>query len=134
MKLLALLLWALMLGHPMNFKAEQKGLPEGGWGGEHVSLTVTASGGSLEFDCAHGAFDQPPKLDAQGRFTVTGTYEAEHSGPVRADEKPNAIKVEYVGAVKQGKLQLRVRRVGANRAFAVFNLVHGQEAMLFKCR
>lgn len=114
--------------------AEQKDLLAGLWGGEHVSLEITRQGGTLEFDCAHGAFKGRPQLDAQGRFVIAGIYEAEQGGPVRADEKPNVIKVEYVGLVKAGKLQLSIRRAGAKRAFAVFELVHGQEAMLFKCK
>jgi hypothetical protein len=128
---LVVLLFLLL---PMMSLSSQKQLAASEWGGEHVRLAITAQGGALEFDCAHGAFDSQPKLDARGRFTVAGTYEPEHGGPVRVDENPNAIKVEYVGVVKQDNLRLSVRRVGAKRAFAVFNLVRGQEAMLFKCR
>ena len=124
----------LFLLLPMMSLPSQKQLAAGEWGGEHARLAITVQGSAVEFDCAHGAFDSQPKLDAQGRFTVAGTYEAEHGGPVRADEKPNAFKVEYVGIVKNDKLRLSVRRVGAKRAFAVFHLVLGQEAMLFKCR
>ncbi len=124
----------LFLLLPMMPLSLQKHLVEGEWGGEHARLEITAQGGTLEFDCAHGTFDRQPKLDAQDRFSVAGTYEAEHGGPVRAEDQPQALKVEYVGAVKNDKLRLSVRRVGAKRAFAVFHLVHGQEAMLFKCR
>jgi hypothetical protein len=131
--LFVVLLWLSLLRSSLETVA-QKHLAMGEWGGEHISLEITANGGTLEFDCAHGSFKGRPKLDAQGRFVVTGTYEAEHGGPVRADEQPNAIKVEYVGVVKNGKLRLSVRRSGARRAFAAFDLVHGQESLLFKCR
>ena len=124
----------LFLLFPMMSLSLQKHLATGEWGGEHARLEISAQGGAVEFDCAHGEFDRQPTLDAQGRFTVTGTYAAEHGGPVRADETPPVIKVEYVGVVKADKLRLSVRRAGAKRAFAVFHLVHGQEAMLFKCR
>jgi hypothetical protein len=133
----AMILLALLSTPERNqplMAATQSRLATGSWGGEHVGLDVTAQGGTLEFDCAHGSFKGRPKLDAQGKFVVIGTYEAEHGGPVRADETPNPLKVEYVGVVKNGKLRLSVRRVGAKRAIVAFNLVHGQEAMLFKCR
>lgn len=133
-KFFALMLWIMVLSHPMSLMAEPNQLTEGLWGGEHVSLAITSSGGSLEFDCAHGAFDHQPKLDAQGRFSVTGTYEAEHGGPVRADDQPNVIAVQYLGLVKNGKMTLKVRRVSAKRALGVFTLKLGQEPMLFKCR
>src|ERR1051325_6023659 len=61
-------------------------LPPGVWGGEHISLEVTASGGNLDFDCAHGAITEKIVPGHDGRFAVKGTYAAEHGGPGRGGE------------------------------------------------
>src|ERR1700730_845698 len=34
------------------------------WGGDHVGVTVTETGSTLEYDCAAGTIDQPFVLDA----------------------------------------------------------------------
>jgi hypothetical protein len=41
-------------------------VPNGEWGGEHVRLTVVETGGTIEFDCAHGNLDEPLVLDRSG--------------------------------------------------------------------
>ena len=53
----------------------------GEWGGEHVSLTITDAGSSLEFDCASGTISGPFTVDAQGRFNLRGTYTPGTGGP-----------------------------------------------------
>src|SRR5262249_24911263 len=47
-------------------------VPNGTWGGDHVVLTVTDGGGTVEMDCAHGTLDHPLQLDDAGRFSVAG--------------------------------------------------------------
>src|SRR6267142_1618957 len=47
-------------------------VPNGTWGGEHASLTVTDAGAHAEFDCASGDIDQPLAVDAEGRLNVEG--------------------------------------------------------------
>ena len=36
-------------------------LATGVWGGQHIRAEVTDRGADIEFDCAHGAIDQPWK-------------------------------------------------------------------------
>ena len=59
----------------------------GGWGGLHIGPTLTAEGGQVEYDCAHGTIDGPIVPDRAGRFEATGTHTAEHGGPAREGEE-----------------------------------------------
>ena len=52
------------------------------WGGQHVRITMNATGAEIEFDCASGTIAAPLKVDAQGKFQADGTYTREHPGPV----------------------------------------------------
>lgn len=117
-----------------KLEARQDAVPLGAWGGEHISLQLTAQGGTVEFDCAHGAIARQLVLDRSGRFDVPGTYVAEHGGPVRADEPVNELPVRYTGTLKNGKLRLTIIRSDTKKSLGTFTLAHGQEASLFKCR
>lgn len=44
------------------------------WGGSHVTLQVTSSGGRLEYDCANGVIEEPIRPDRAGRFMAIGTH------------------------------------------------------------
>src|SRR5687767_11222722 len=44
-----------------NKKDPKGSADEGVWGGLHVRLVVTSSGGEIEFDCAHGQLSEPLK-------------------------------------------------------------------------
>jgi len=49
-------------------------VPEGPWGGEHVSLVVGPAGAAVQFDCAHGEITVPLRLEPDGRFSLPGYY------------------------------------------------------------
>lgn len=119
---------------PSDSASQQKELPTGTWGGEHISLELTADGGRVEFDCAHGTLAGKIKLDQQGRFSVKGTYSPEHGGPERESDKANDHPVIYVGQLKGEKLQLTIKRSDNKKLIGTFALTHGQEAFLVKCR
>ena len=106
----------------------------GAWGGEHISLEVTADGAITEYDCAHGTISQRISLDRRGRFNVPGTYIAEHGGPVREGQQANSIPVQFNGRVSEKRMHLTVRRRGSRQLIGNFTLVFGQEASLVKCR
>lgn len=76
-----LILAALACSNPISASAS---VAAGTWGADHVALEVTADGGRIEYDCAHGELSEPLRLDRDGRFDVTGTHTLEHGGPVRA--------------------------------------------------
>jgi hypothetical protein len=81
---------------------------EGAWGGAHAGLTLTAEGGTISYDCAHGTLDAPVRPDRDGRFDVIGVHVREHGGPVRAGEVLDAEPARYLGQVTGDSMVLRV--------------------------
>jgi hypothetical protein len=49
-------------------------VPEGPWGGEHVSLLVHATGAAVDLDCARGEITVPLRLERDGTFRLPGYY------------------------------------------------------------
>jgi hypothetical protein len=107
-------------------------VPDGDWGGVHVRLTVEASGGTVEFDCAHGRLLEPLTLDGDGRFDVKGTLATE-GGAVRKDEAENARPARYRGETDGRHMSLQVTLEGGESA-GTFSLEKGRPARLMKCR
>jgi len=99
-----------------------------------LAISVTDNGANLEFDCAHGQFDTPLRPDARGRFVVPGTYVREHGGPVRKDEVPNPLAVQYTGMIQGIQMTIAVRLLGASRQIGAFVVTQGQPAQLVKCK
>lgn len=109
-------------------------LPTGNWGGQHISMEVTETGGKLEFDCAHGEINSKIVLDKQRRFSVTGTYVEEHGGPVRQSDNPQSQKVLYIGQLTGNKIKLTIKRSDTKKVIGAFTLTRGQEPFIVKCR
>lgn len=105
----------------------------GRWGGEHVSLVVGASGGTVEFDCAHGTLSEPLVTNRAGRFAVSGVFVREHGGPIRVDEVPDARPARYSGIVDGQKMVLIVAIVDENQTLGPFTLGLNAPPRLVKC-
>jgi hypothetical protein len=103
----------------------------GQWRAPHATLTLTETGGAIEYDCAHGGFGSPVRPDAAGRFTVEGVHVREHGGPARIDEVPDSVPARYVGRVSGDRMTLRV--VVGSDTLGPFELRRGAESQLFKC-
>jgi hypothetical protein len=103
----------------------------GEWNGLHASLTLTGSGGSIEYDCAHGGLRAPVEPDAAGQFTVAGVHFRDHGGPVRIGEVPDSTPARYIGKVQGDQLTLRVF-VGQD-TLGPFTLRRGGESRLTRC-
>ena len=106
----------------------------GSWGGEHVRLEATASGGEIEFDCAHGVLDEPIAPDEDGRFAAKGLYTREHSGPIRPGLEPRAEPASYAGTIDRGRMTLRVTVAGSSEPVGTYTLTLGGAAKVRKCR
>ncbi len=109
-------------------------LATGVWGGQHIRAEVTDRGADIEFDCAHGAIDQPIVLDGKGSFDVKGKFNTEHPGPVRKDEESNDRLARYVGHVKDQELTLTITDAGTKETIGSFTLTHGSDGRIMKCR
>jgi hypothetical protein len=104
----------------------------GEWGGAHVHLALTAAGGAVEYDCAHGTIDTPVMLDSAGRFAAAGTHVREHGGPVRMGEVLPSSPARYSGAVRGDRMTLRVDVSGIG-PIGPYELVRGAPPQLFRC-
>ncbi len=81
----------------------------GEWGGEHVHLKMTASGGSLAYDCAAGTIDGPLRLDADGVFSAVGTHTAGKRGVETDGAVLPIYRVRYAGVVRGARMRLHGR-------------------------
>jgi len=122
------------VGLPMNGEARTKGLPVGLWGGEHISMEVTARRTTVEYDCAHATIDQRIALDRRGRFDVSGIQVQEHGGPVRQNEQFTGYPVRFAGQINGKTMKVSVRNSATKELVGVFTLVHGGEPKLRKCK
>ena len=119
---------------PSESSGKMDGAQIGTWGGEDISLEVTASGGQVEYDCAHGTIDQKIVPDARGRFDLRGTHVREHGGPVRRDETPDSHPARFTGEIKDNTMTLTVTQSDTKETVGTFSLVYGQQPHLMKCR
>jgi hypothetical protein len=106
---------------------------QGTWGGEHIALTVTPSGATIEFDCARGTIDEPMKVDNRRRFQVRGTFVLGEGGPATIGRKPESRPARYSGSVNARKMALNVRLTDRDESVGDFNLVFGQSPRLYRC-
>lgn len=108
------------------------------WGGDHARLTLNAAGGRIEYDCGAGTIDSPLRLDATGRFDVSGKHEdyspgpSGGSGPTPADVVPTMLVAHYKGEVRGDHMALSVHIAG-DKTVRSFKLVRGQNVKLIRC-
>ncbi|MEN9502220.1 MAG: hypothetical protein RI964_1505 [Pseudomonadota bacterium] len=102
------------------------------WGGEHLELTLAASGGTLRYDCGAGTLDGVLKPDAQGKFTAMGTF-TRGMGAVMADPAlwPKPEPVTYSGQVQGETLRLQIQHQSGE--VSDYQLQHDQPAKLVLC-
>lgn len=103
----------------------------GDWGGDHIALSLTSAGGSVEYDCAHGGLFEPIRPDARGVFEAAGVHVREHGGPVREDERPDSIPALYTGTVRGNRMTVRV--FAAADTLGPYQLERGTVPRVLKC-
>lgn len=109
-------------------------LAAGKWGGRGAQLEVTAKGGTLELDCAHGTLDEAVALSADGTFDVKGTFVVERPGPARMDAGDKGPPVRYRGKLEGDTLSLTIVRDGETPTeLAQVKVGRGQAGRLRKC-
>ena len=105
----------------------------GSWGGVSIRLDVTASGATVDYDCAHGTIDQPLVADRDGRFSATGTHVREHGGPIRLDDPPDRHPAQYAGQVSGRSMRLTVTLLDTPQVLGTFDAVFGVNGRVLKC-
>jgi hypothetical protein len=109
-------------------------VPNGDWGGQHIGLVVSDSGGVIDYDCATGTITQPLLLDASGNFDWRGIHIPGHGGPVRIDEPPNAHPARYTGQATADRMTITVVMLDAPAAAPqTYTLTRGGTPKVFKC-
>ncbi len=103
----------------------------GRWSGAHAELTLTESGGSIGYDCAHGGLYTPVMPGGGGDFDVLGIHVREHGGPSRIGEVPDSLPARYLGQVNGDRMRLRVL-VGTD-TLGPFDLQLGGTSQLVRC-
>ena len=96
-----------------------------------MRLTVSDTGGSVEFDCAHGTLDAPLKVDTEGRFDVPGSLVRE-GGPVMPGREGDKQSVRYSGRVSGSSMDLDLLGE-AGDSMGSFRLKLGDRGKLLKC-
>ena len=108
-------------------------LSEARWGGDHIALTVGATGSHVEFDCAHGRIDGAFVVDAAGEFELSGTFSRERGGPIRRDEREQPLPAIYAGRVSGERMTLSVRLKEGKVDLGEFTLMRDKTPRLVKC-
>lgn len=109
-------------------------LAAGAWGGDHVSLTVTATGARLQFDCATGAIDVPMAVGASGEFDVAGVFARQRPGAQRVGDTPAGEPARYRGTISGSTMTLEIVLTAANESVGRFTLERGSAGNVFRCR
>jgi hypothetical protein len=130
----AFILAVLLPAVAVTVSADPERVSAGKWGGRGAQLEVTAKGGSIELDCAHGTLDEPLQLGAEGTFDVKGTFVLERAGPSREDGGGQGPPVRYRGRLQGDTLSLTIVRDGEPTAeLAQVKVTRGQAGRLRKC-
>jgi hypothetical protein len=108
-------------------------LSTGTWGGAHIRIDVQPRSATIEYDCANGTIDGPFTIDSKGSFSWRGTFNREHGGPIRIDEKPNSRPAIYSGSIKGDTMTLTVKLADSKQVLATFTLQRGSEGRVRKC-
>ncbi|MDB5824167.1 MAG: hypothetical protein JWR21_2871 [Herminiimonas sp.] len=105
----------------------------GVWGGQHIGLTISDSGASLAYDCAHGTIDGQIRLDQTGRFSVNGIHVIGQPGPTTPGATINSHPARYDGQVQQDSLSLTVTLTDTGQNVGTFLLTRNGTAQVFAC-
>jgi hypothetical protein len=104
---------------------------QGAWGGDDIRLTITATGASLEFDCAAGSIDAPFLTDASGHFDLPGSIW--FTPPVPFENwQPDKSPARYSGVVDGNRMTLTVTRL-EDGITTRFTLARNAVPRLLKC-
>ena len=103
----------------------------GEWGGRHVGLSLTATGGTLEYDCAAGTMS-PPVANTDGTFTAEGTHTPGWGGPEIEGQVRPTYRIRYAGRVRGDTMTLQ-GTVENGVLLGPFTLRRGAEPIIFRC-
>jgi hypothetical protein len=101
------------------------------WGGTHIGLVITVSGGTVEYDCAEGEILEPIRV-TNGKFNVLGLHYLGMGGPIGVD-RLHPRPARYEGTVKGDRMTMTVTLTDTKEPVGTFDLVRGENPRVFKC-
>jgi hypothetical protein len=101
------------------------------WGGTHIGLVITVSGGTVEYDCAEGEILEPIRL-TNGKFSVLGLHYMGMGGPIGVD-RTHPRPARYDGTVRGDQMTMTVTLTDTKEQVGTFNLVRGENPHVVKC-
>jgi hypothetical protein len=108
----------------------------GQWGGDRMILTLDATGGRIEMDCASGTLQGPIIPGGDGKFQAQGSFVQHRGGPDLVEQQPDAKNApaltHYAGELQDGVLKLSILAPGSSTP-QVFNLRQGARLKLMRC-
>jgi hypothetical protein len=107
--------------------------PIGAWGGTHIALIVTASDGTVEYDCATGTITEPVRVRSDASFDAAGTFSPGHGGPIQPGEVFPVYPARYAGRIIGDVMTMFVTRTDTAMSIGAYSLQRGMQAQLFKC-
>jgi hypothetical protein len=101
------------------------------WGGSHIGLVISVTGGTVEYDCAEGEILEPISI-TNGKFNVLGLHYMGMGGPIGVD-KANPRPARYEGTVKGDQMTMTVTLTDTKEQVGTFQLVRGENPHVLKC-
>ena len=126
LRLLAVSLMTLSLGACASFMAG--GGVAGTYGGDHVLMSLSPSGGTMEFDCASAVIG-PVRPGSGGMFVANGSYQR-GGGPVRPGM--HGQPATFQGQVGPTSLTFRAR-LSDGSSIGPYRLIRDVRPTLYKC-
>jgi hypothetical protein len=106
---------------------------KGDWGGTGIAMTVTDTGGSIQFDCADGTITSELRMKNDGSFRAEGTLTRNGPGPVRTDQTPVGRAVIFKGKVNGKSMSITMTDAKTGERLGEYVATHGQEPRLHRC-
>ena len=103
------------------------------WGAQGINLTISDKGANVEYDCAVGEIKEKILIDAQGNFSVTGSYTPLSGGPVHIDKPDPVHSVRFEGKIDDNKMTLKVISLNEEEVFQKNILEKDKWGRIFQC-
>ncbi|HEX9164537.1 MAG TPA: hypothetical protein VF862_01400 [Gemmatimonadales bacterium] len=102
------------------------------WGGSHIAIEITVSGGTVLYDCAMGRIDQPIEV-RNGNFDVTGVHWPGQGGPIGVDTTRAGRPARYLGTVRGDRMTLTVILTDTGETLGLYQLRKGASPLIVAC-
>jgi hypothetical protein len=131
---LATIIFISLFACSVATESAQDSVTGGVWGGKGIQLTLTDSGGTIDYGCDSGTIEGRLRTDSHGRFVARGTHVFGTGGPRSpGDAAPKSHAARYEGVRKGDRMELTVELPELKRTVGKFTLRRGQRPTLERC-